>query len=270
MGENIERVRYDALPLAVLALSLRGWRPLRLALPVVVLAASWNITPLAANFAHAGDPAASASYWRPAIGYLRTHLNPSYRVEAVDTAGHWAAVYLPEARIPLARGWYRQDDFPENRILYGDFGADAYLGWLRKLAVRYVVLTDAQPDYSAAAETELLRTSRSGLRPVFRSTHLTVFGSPRASPARDRAVPRERAQDRANVDQPARRRPRKLSRRGSLFPVRSIQRGDEPPAGRHGDAARPPRAAPSELAFKVGAVRALETLVGADANDCSS
>src|SRR5207248_6472332 len=91
IGENIERVRYAALPIAVLALSLRAWRPLRLAVPALVLAAVWNVTPLAANYAHASDPTASRAYWQPAIGYLHAHLRPSYRVEAVDTAGHWAA-----------------------------------------------------------------------------------------------------------------------------------------------------------------------------------
>src|SRR5205085_6923707 len=126
------RVRYAALPVAVLALSLRAWRPLRLAIPVLVLAAMWNVTPLAANFRHsAADPASERAYWQPAIAYLHTHLGPSYRVEAVDTAGHWPAVYLPEARIPLARGWYRQDDFPQNGILYGAFGPEAYTAWLR-------------------------------------------------------------------------------------------------------------------------------------------
>ena len=33
------------------------------------------------------DPAAHAAYWKPAIGYLRTHMSPAYRAEAVDTAG---------------------------------------------------------------------------------------------------------------------------------------------------------------------------------------
>jgi hypothetical protein len=181
LGENIERVRYAALPLAVLALSLRRWRPLWLALPAVLLAASWNVSPLAANFTHARADATDgqAAYWQPAIAYLHTHLGPSYRVEAVDTLGHWAAVYLPDARIPLARGWYRQDDFPENGILYGKFGARAYLAWLHRLGVRYVVLTGAPPDYSARAEAALLRSGTSGLKPVFRSRGVTILGVPK-------------------------------------------------------------------------------------------
>src|SRR4249920_1601958 len=72
---------------------------------------------------------------------LTSHLSPSYRVEAVDTTGHWPAVYLARAGIPLTRGWYRQNDFPVNQLLYrqGHLGRMAYVGWLRSLGVRYVV-----------------------------------------------------------------------------------------------------------------------------------
>jgi len=68
------------------------------------------------------DPAAHAAYWTPAIGYLRAHMSPAYRAEAVDTAGHWPAYFLARARIPIARGWFRQEDFPQNRVLYAPFG----------------------------------------------------------------------------------------------------------------------------------------------------
>jgi hypothetical protein len=129
-----------------------------------------------------GDPAASSEYWRPATTYLRDVLTPAYRVEAVDTAGHWDAVYLPRAGIPLARGWYRQNDFPQNRLLYNELAKQTYLGWLRSLGVRFVVLTDAPSDYSARAEAELIRSGLSGLRPVFSSEHVTVFAVPRPRP----------------------------------------------------------------------------------------
>ena len=43
VGENIARLRYAAIPLAVLVLSLRRWRPLVLGLTVLGLAISWNL-----------------------------------------------------------------------------------------------------------------------------------------------------------------------------------------------------------------------------------
>jgi hypothetical protein len=179
VGENIARLRFAAIPLAVLALSLRSWRPRPLALVALLLATSWNITPLAASFVRERqDPTVEASFWQPAIGFLRHHLTPSYRVEVVDTAGHWAARYLPEAGIPLARGWFRQDDFPANEVLYDELGARTYLTWLRSLAIRYVVLTDARADYSSRAEAELLKGGRSGLLRVFASPHVTIYEVP--------------------------------------------------------------------------------------------
>jgi hypothetical protein len=149
---------------------------------VLLLAGLWNLSPLAAAFAHSqSDPSARASYWRPAIHYLRLHLSPDYRVEVVDTIGHWEAVYMPEAGIPLARGWFRQDDFPQNAVLYGRLGSRTYVSWLRSLGIRYVVLTDAPPDYSAVAEAKLIRSGRLPLRRVFRSRHVTIYAlaSPR-------------------------------------------------------------------------------------------
>jgi hypothetical protein len=183
IGENVARLRYAAIPVTVLALSLRRWRPLPVCLIALGLAVSWNVTPIAGSIVKgSGDPAASRAYWDPAIAYLRSHLTPSYRVEAVDTTGHWAAVYLAEAGIPLARGGFRQDDFPQNELLYDDLAPAAYLGWLRSLGVRYVVLTDAPPDYSARNEAKLVRTGRSGLRRVFRTPSLTVLAVPRPRP----------------------------------------------------------------------------------------
>jgi hypothetical protein len=181
LGENVDRLRYLAVPLAVLILSLRSWRPLPVAVIVLGLALSWNVTPLAFSFVKASeDSAAKASYWGPAISYLHRHLSISYRVEAVDTAGHWDAVYLPRAGVPLARGWFRQNDYPQNKLLYTDdaLGRRAYLDWLRSLGVRFVVLPDAPLDYSARREAQLLRSGRSGLTVVMRSKHLTIFEVP--------------------------------------------------------------------------------------------
>jgi hypothetical protein len=190
VGENIARLRFVAAPLAILTLSLRRWQPRFLCAVALVLALSWNLTPLAASFVRGvNDPAAHAEYWSPTITYLKRHLPPSYRVEAVDTAGHWPADFLARARIPLARGWFRQEDFPQNRVLYGEFGAKAYVAWLRRVSVRYVVLTSALPDYSSSAEARLLRSGRSGLAAVYRTPTTTIFevSSPRpliTAPAR--------------------------------------------------------------------------------------
>jgi hypothetical protein len=179
VGANIVRLRFVALPIAALALSLRGWKPLVPALAALALALAWNATPLASSFARgASDPSSSRSYWEPAIHFLHRKLGPSYRVEAVDTIGHWEADYLPAAAIPLVRGWFRQDDFPQNAVLYSPLNRSIYLRWLHEMAVRYVVLTDAPADYSSQAEARLLRSGRSGLTVAFRKHGITIFAVP--------------------------------------------------------------------------------------------
>jgi hypothetical protein len=138
------------------------------------------VTPLAFSFAHgASDASARAAYWQPLVRYLHANLTPSYRIEVVDTVGHWEADYLPRAGIPIARGWFRQDDFPLNQLFYRPvLSRKAYLGWLHEMGVRYVVLTDAPTDYSARAEARLLRSGRSGLQRVATLGPARIFAVP--------------------------------------------------------------------------------------------
>ncbi|HST24715.1 MAG TPA: hypothetical protein VLJ76_01870 [Gaiellaceae bacterium] len=183
LGDNVLRVRYVAVPIAVLLLTLRDWRPRWLAVSALGLAIAWNVSPLVGSVqASSGDPSSNAPFWAPAITYLHAHLSPSYRVEAVDTSGHWPAYYLPRSGIPLARGWFRQDDFPQNAILYGHFGPKAYLSWLRGLGVRYVVLANAPPDYSSEAERDLLQSGRLDLPIVLATRTVTIYAVPHPRP----------------------------------------------------------------------------------------
>src|SRR5258708_1161297 len=141
LGSNVERLRYAALPLLLLTLSLRGWRPLKYVLPVLALTAVWNLAPVASSASRSSSDA-NVQYWAPAIGFLHAYLSPSYRVEVVDTADHWAAESLPAAGIPIVRGWYRQSDFPQNQLLYEDepIGATAYRALLLRVRARYLLL----------------------------------------------------------------------------------------------------------------------------------
>jgi hypothetical protein len=183
VGENIARLRFMALPLAVLALSLRYWRPRAPAIALLALAATWNLSPLGWVVDHnARDSAHSAVYWADTIAFLHARLTSNNRVEVVDTASHWASYYLARRGIPLARGWYRQDDFPQNAALYGDLTSRRYLAWLHSLAVRYVVLPDVSLDYSSRAEAALIQGQSNPLRPVARLEHATVFAVPHARP----------------------------------------------------------------------------------------
>ncbi len=154
LGENAARLRFLALPLALLAVRRR---PLLLGAPLVVLCAFYNLSPLAWSFVDGvHEKAASRSYWQPAIDYLHTHEGLNYRVNALDTVDHWEAVWLPRAAIPITRGWYRQDDFPENAVLYDDeLTSVQYVQWLHERAVKYVLVPRDRLDYSSRREPAL-------------------------------------------------------------------------------------------------------------------
>jgi hypothetical protein len=179
VGENAVRLRFAALPIYVLIFSLRGWRPRWIAVLILAGAVAFNVSPLAASYVtSSSDKTEQPHAWTGAVSFLRAHLGPGYRVEAVDTATHWPAAYLADAHIPIARGWFRQDDFPTNAVLYGKLGVHSYVAWLHALGVRYVVRAHAQPDYSARAEAAIAKR----LRAVYRSREVTIYIVPGAVP----------------------------------------------------------------------------------------
>jgi hypothetical protein len=183
LGGNVVRLRFAAVPIAILVCSLRRWRPMPLSILALALAAMWNFSPLIYSFTRStNDPSAAAVYWKPAVTFLHRSLSPNFRVEAVGTADHWEAVYLPQAGIPIVRGWYRQDDFPQNEVLYDKLSRVTYIRWLRHLSVRYVVLANAAPDYSAKHELALLESGRSRLSVVFQSPDFTIYAVPSPHP----------------------------------------------------------------------------------------
>ena len=183
LGHDIARIRLFALPIALLVATLRRWRPLPVVIVALGLAASWNLFPLASSWAgSAADHSRNQKVWPAPVGYLRTHLQTGYRVEAVDTSYHWPALYLARAGIPLVRGWFRQDDEPISSLLYRRFTPAEYGAWLRRLGVAYVVLTDAPPDHSSRREADLVRSGRAGLRQVFTTPHVSIYAVPHPRP----------------------------------------------------------------------------------------
>jgi hypothetical protein len=180
LGHDIARVRLLALPIALLVAALRRWRPLPIVLVAVALAAAWNVFPLASSWASsAADRSSSPKVWTAPVAYLHTHLRTGYRVEAVDTTDHWPALYLARAGIPLARGWFRQDDHPVAMLLYRRFTGAEYVTWLRRLGVAYVLLTDAPPDHSSLREAKLVRRGDIGLKRVFATRYVSIYAVPR-------------------------------------------------------------------------------------------
>jgi hypothetical protein len=138
----------------------------------------WQVTASVSQIVRSvGDPSTSRSYFQPVAHWLRAHGGPGVRVEVPPTANHWESAYLA-TQFELARGWLRQLDTTRDDIFYGDedrLGAASYRGWLRRNAISYVALPDAQLDYSSVAERQLILREPSYLEPRWSSAHWRVY-----------------------------------------------------------------------------------------------
>jgi hypothetical protein len=124
------------------------------------------------------SPSDSAAYYTPLIRFLDGQpgaAQHSWRVEVPFTQGHWEADRLAPL-FPLARGWERQLDIADNHLFYGGrLDAATYEAWLRQLAVRYVAVADAPPDYSSHRELKLIDAGLPYLKLVARPPHWRVY-----------------------------------------------------------------------------------------------
>ena len=185
VGSNSTRLFTIAgVPLLWLAANVsrkRSWITLA---PLLALALALQLGPAVRTAYSAwSDPATTPAFWRPATRFLTAHADIQFRTEVVATEGHWEAFYLAKHGIALARGWFRQDDFPQNAVLYQPtLSAAQYQAWLRSVGVHYVLLPHAPLDYSAVTEARLLRSGRSGLTLIDRLPNWTVYALPDPTP----------------------------------------------------------------------------------------
>jgi hypothetical protein len=158
----------------------RRLRPRLIVLAVAVIPLSYlQVHDAVSDLRHGSQaPSDSAAYDGPLVRFLdrqpgaRQH---SWRVEVPFTQGHWEADRLAPI-FPLARGWDRQIDIADNQLFYGGrLNAVTYDRWLRALAVRFVAVSDAPPDYSARGELELISRGLPYLRLVARMAHWRVY-----------------------------------------------------------------------------------------------
>ncbi len=253
LGDNWTRLSAFVFPVMLLTASLAGFRPRRLVVIALAGAFVYNAVPYALLVPSRLDNATQhASFWRPALGFLRAHDRPGYRVEVVPTAEHWEAYWVPRSGFPLARGWYRQLDTADNPALYEKHLHAADVPRLAPLCRRPL----RAPQYHRAAR--LGRRPAGGARPS-----LGELGAEGRLPQRElddlRAAARDAAVDGARA---ARRHlvrshgdSRSRVRAGPLPPARALQPVLAPPGRRlrHAGAEQDddPRPAPAR------AVRAL-------------
>ena len=186
LGSNAIRLfTIGGAPILWIAARAGRLRPRPQVAMIVATALAVQVAPAVADAYNAGaEPAASPGFWTPVVRFLGDHGRPVARVEVVATWGHWEAYYLAKDGISLARGWYRQDDYPENQVLYrgDDLTPAAYRAWLHRMGVRYVMLPTGPLDYTALSEASLLRSGRSGLPVVARLRNWTIYRTPNPTP----------------------------------------------------------------------------------------
>jgi hypothetical protein len=185
IGSNIARMgTFAALPLAALVYSGRRPRLLALAfLPLLYI--GWSPA-VRDGISGDLDNIASTSFYQPVLDFLALEATAPgaapFRTEIPFTEFHWEA-YEVARRFSLARGWERQLDIRYNHIFYGGkLTAATYDSWLHDNAVRFVAISDADPDYSARAEVKLIDQGLPYLRLVFRAPNWRIYQVADATP----------------------------------------------------------------------------------------
>jgi hypothetical protein len=160
----------------VLALGLAGRRPIALgvcALPLLYWQWSAPVRDLAAGW---GDPSVTAGYYQPLLAELKGEtLGQPVRIEIPPTRNRFESDYVAP-HYPLARGWLRQSESGDFDLFTGDnLSSVAYRAWLQDHGVTYVALADADPDYLAKDEDELIRAGLPYLHQVWSNEHWHLY-----------------------------------------------------------------------------------------------
>ena len=172
LGGNVTRLgALLAGPVLALVLWPRG-RLVVVAVAIPLL--YWQlIAPVRDVARGAGDPATERAFYDPLLAQLEP-LSPA-RIHVPPTANRWEAAYVAPKQ-PLARGWLRQlesDDF--ELFTDGNLTPEAYREWLDAHGVGYVAVPDAELDYLAEDEVELIEAGLDYLDPVWEKDDWRLF-----------------------------------------------------------------------------------------------
>jgi hypothetical protein len=117
------------------------------------------------------------------------------RVEVVPERTHLESSEFASV-VNLARGWNRQADVDRNPLFYdGSLTPETYHAWLRKWAVRYVVLSDSTPDWQAMEEAEIVAGGQPWLKQVWHDGNWRLYELADPEPLADPPASVARADD---------------------------------------------------------------------------
>lgn len=180
LGSNAARIVDFAFPGVALLLVQRKFRPRFVSFLLLFLALVWNVLPIFQVIGTLGAPSSNGSYWSALKPALSRYVRPGSRVEVVDSVNHLGAYYLPKMGFPVVRGWFRQDDFPQNALLYSNspLTSTEYRTWLEDSGASVVLLPQGPYDFSSQKEAELLSSGQSGLIQLASKNGVRLFAVP--------------------------------------------------------------------------------------------
>lgn len=190
IGTNVTRLGLLFGGVTLVLVALRGrWRtsvvahrlgaPTAAVLMGIALTTSiaWQVSIATHDAIHSRPAASLDADIAPLVSVLGAKGAGLGRVEVIPTRSHREAAALAPY-VALARGWNRQADVDRNPVFYesGALTAATYRHWLRRWAVRYVVLaTTSQPDYGAGGEARLVSGGLDYLDQVWSDPSWTVY-----------------------------------------------------------------------------------------------
>ena len=168
------------------SVSQRWGRPVaRLLLVSAILVSSgWQVVIAGQDVVNASAAEGLDSDVRALVTQLDARGAGRGRVEVVPSRSHGEAAALAP-HVNLARGWNRQADVARNPLFYqGEEPLDAgeYYRWLRRWAVRLVVLPASAPDFAGLRERELITSGVPFLREVWSDSTWTLYEVARPAP----------------------------------------------------------------------------------------
>lgn len=147
-----------------------------LLITALVLAMGFQIGKPTWDVVHTTPEAAWAHDLAPLVHQLEKQDADRGRVEVVPVESHREASAIAPY-VNLARGWSRQADTGRNPLFYeeGQLDPDRYHEWLRRWAVRFVVLSSDEPDIAARDEARIVRSGQPYLRKIWSDPNWTLY-----------------------------------------------------------------------------------------------
>jgi hypothetical protein len=167
-----------------LARRLGRWPGRLLLAGAIVTATGWQLVIAGNDVAGSSSASALDVGIQPLVAQLDARGADLGRVEVVPSKSHREASALAPY-VNLARGWNRQADVARDPIFYGHdrpLTAERYRRWLRRMAVRFVVLPTSSIDYAGLRERTLIRSGVRFLTPVWSDSTWTLYAVSHPNP----------------------------------------------------------------------------------------